>query len=68
MYGYADYAKDKENNPKGFVFEVIWEARNETLRIFTDKKYQYLNAEQATKLLGLIIRAMQKTMEKSAKK
>jgi len=65
MYGYSKEAKSKDN-PKGFCCEAIWEGDNKVLRIFAPK-YTYLDAEQATKLLGILARAMQKTLTETKK-
>ena len=61
MIGYSADAKSP-TSPKGLGFEVVWEASNRVLRVYTSRKYRYLNAQEATELLGLLVRAMQKTL------
>mgnify|MGYP001580446879 CR=1 FL=1 len=67
MIGYSKDAKGVDN-PKGLGFEVLWEASNKVLRVYTTDKYRYLNVKQTTQLLGLIVRAMERTVKAELKK
>jgi len=63
--GIRGFSKEMKNrdNPRGHCLDIIWEGSNKMLRIYAPK-YRYLDVKETLKMLSIITKATQQTIEK----
>ena len=53
-----DLKQKTEKSPKGMCCEVVFEPRNNCLRVYTNGKYQYLSYWQTKQLLKQLLKEL----------